>query len=335
MRTILITGANGFVGSHTLQFLSQQPDLKLIAACRNKAALPSFFRGEVREGDLLDNAYVGSLLKGVDVVVHAAAWTALWGHRQRSDKLFLKPTLNLINKYFASSASLFVNISSTAAAAPHHSADPMSIGIERQFWPHLINVVRIENELRHRASSDHAVANMRLGLFAGTNYSIGLLPILLPRLKTHLVPWVGDGRTTLDITDGRDIGQGIGLAAMKDDLEGYESFNIIGPQSPTVRELIGFLHQEVGTPMPHFGVSFPMAYRFARLMEWLNPIVPWEPLIVRSIVHLLEGSGADSNRAASMLGYKPLYNWREAVHAQVKELNVRQRKPMSMAKPSK
>ena len=42
MKTILVLGANGFIGSHTLQWLSQQPAIKLIAACRDKSKLPAW-----------------------------------------------------------------------------------------------------------------------------------------------------------------------------------------------------------------------------------------------------------------------------------------------------
>ena len=34
MKTILVTGATGFIGSHTLRYLQQQPAVRLIAACR-------------------------------------------------------------------------------------------------------------------------------------------------------------------------------------------------------------------------------------------------------------------------------------------------------------
>jgi hypothetical protein len=33
------------------------------------------------------------------------------------------------------------------------------------------------------------VVIVHAGIFTGQNYGLGLLPILLPRLKTHLVPF--------------------------------------------------------------------------------------------------------------------------------------------------
>ncbi len=333
MKTILVIGANGFIGSHTLTWLSQQAGIHLVAACRNKHKLPAWYQGDIREGDLRDEGDLSGLLAGVDVVINAMAWSSLWGNKDASDELFYQPVRQLLDHFFNSNARRFINISSTSVAAPDHSQDAMSEGIVRGIWPHLDNVIRIENLLRQRASKDKTVINLRLGLFAGENYNLGLLPILLPRLKTHLVPWIQGGKTQMPLADGRDYGQAMGLAAMKEGGPSYQAFNIVGSSIPTARDVILFLHEEFGYPKPHFSVPFSLAYPFAHLMEILDPIVPWEPLIVRSIIHLLENTGADNTRATEALGYQPRHDWREAIRVQIAEMERRQTYPMKMAKP--
>ncbi len=339
MKTILVTGANGFIGSHTLNYLQKQydnrsADIRLIAACRKKTGLPDSFTGEVREGDLRSADYLATLLDDVDVVVDAMAWSSLWGHKKESDRLFYQPTIKLIDKYLVSKATRFVNISTTSAAAPLHSVDAMAPGIPKKFWPHLCNIIKIEKYLRQQASAEKSVVNLRMGIFAGEHYALGILPILLPRLKTHLVPWVNGGKTHLPLADGRDYGQAMARAALTPSLPGYNAFNIVGKEVPTMREIITFLHDEFGYPMPHFSVPFFMAYPFAWLMETIDPIVPWEPLIVRSIIHLLEETNADNKHASEILGYQPRYDWRETIRLQVAEMSIRQITPMKMAKDS-
>lgn len=329
--TVLVTGATGFVGSHVLAALQQQPEIQVIAACRDPSRL-THFHGEVRQGDLRDDNYLKTLLMGVDVVCHAAAWTSLWGHRQESDLFYLQPTLRLLTAIEKSQVKRVISISTTSAAAPTDSADASSMGIPRHFWPHLNNVIRIENELRRRAGKITMV-NLRLGVFAGNHYALSVLPVLLPRLKTHLVPWVQGGRTHLPIIDGRDIGQAFLRAVLAQGLQGYESFNIVGPTQPTVREVIELIHQEFGFPKPHYSVPFAVAYPFAALMEWLDRFVPWEPLVTRSIIHLLEEVNVSNDLATRRLGYQPIIPWQESIRNQFAELQQRMETAMPLARP--
>jgi nucleoside-diphosphate-sugar epimerase len=337
MPTILVTGASGFAGSHALQALAAQlagrDDIRLIAACRDATRLPAGFSGEVRAGDLRDPAYLAGLLDGVDTLVQAAAWSSLWGHEALSRALYLEPSLALIEAARQAGVARIVNVSSTSAAAPLASADALSPGIPRRFWPHLCNVIQIEETLRELAASDLSVVNLRLGIFVGQRYSLGVLPILLPRLKTHLVPWVAGGRTGLPLIDGRDVGQALALAATAPHLHGYEAFNVVGPKLPTVREVLSFLHHAFGYPTPHFSVPFAVAYPFAWLMEKLDPLLPWEPLVTRSIVHLLEDTGADNRLAEARLGYRAQHHWQDAIRVQLAEMAERQHKPMAMIRP--
>ncbi len=332
MKTILVTGANGFVGSHILEALMRRKGIRVIAACRDGYKLIDGFTGEVQEGDLRDGAYLGRLVEGVDVVCHAAAWTSLWGHARESRTLYYEPTIRLLDKVLASGVSRFINVSTTSAAAPRASANPASRGISRSFWPHLSNVVAIEDYMRAHAGGCTMV-NLRLGVFAGRRYGLGVLPILLPRLKTHLVPWVAGGRTSLPLIDGRDVGEAFALAALQDGLSGYEAFNIVGPETPTVRQVLAFIHAEFGFPLPHFNVPFPLAYAFAWCMETLDPLVPWEPLVTRSIVHLLEEVDATNEIAARRLGYRPQVHWQEAVRTQISEIRRPGAAKMKMARP--
>jgi len=333
MKTILVTGANGFVGTHTLKNLMKLDGIKLIAACRDRSKLIPEFKGEVREGDFRDEYYLDTMLDGVDVVCNAMAWTSLWGHKKQSRDLYYHPVTNLIDKVIEKGIARFIMVSTTSAAAPEKSSDAMSTGTPRSFWPHLCSVINIENAMRSKANNVTSMINMRLGIFAGEHYALGILPILLPRLKTHMVPWVAGGKTSLPIIDGRDIGEAMKCAVMTEGLHGYQSFNVVGKGVPTVREVIEFIHNEFAYPKPHFSVPFFIAYPFAWLMETLNPIVPWEPLVTRSIVHLLEEVAVDNSRATEVLGYHPMHHWQDAVRMQIGEMDIVQKKAMRMARP--
>jgi nucleoside-diphosphate-sugar epimerase len=335
--SIVVTGATGFVGSHVLEELIQigHKDLHIIAACRDRRKLISGFDGEVREGDLRDPEYLDRVLAGADIVIHCAAWTSLFGRAKESEALFLKPSLELIDKALEWKAKRFVFISTTSASSPKYSADACNPGIPRAYWPHLNNVIRIENAMRENAHRGMAMVNLRLGLFAGERYALGLLPILLPRLQTRLVPWVAGGRTGLPIVSGKDIGQAVVRAAVAPGLASYESFNIVGPEVPTAREVIEYICGTFGYPKPVFSVPFPLAYSFAWLMEKIDPMVSRDPLVTRSIIHLLEETHANNDKARERLGYSPEIHWKQAVHSQLEAMQRDQFKGMKMHRPFK
>ena len=332
-KKVVVIGATGFVGSHVLEALANVEHVHVIAVCRDRQKLIPGFVGEVREGDMRDASFRKVAVQGADILCNAMAWSSLWGNVGLSRQLFLEPNLALIEAAREAGVKRFINTSTASAAAPEYSADPNSMGIMRPLWPHLCNVVRIENALRKAANAKFQVLNLRLGIFAGRRYALGVLPILAPRLKTHLVPWVAGGRTHLPITDGRDIGQAFACAVRAEGLPSYEGFNIVGPVVPTVREVIAYLHEAFQLPMPHFSVPFAMAYPFAWLMEKLDPIVPWEPLVTRSIIHLMEETGADNTKAERLLGYRPTHHWRETIRTQMQEMAIRQTRSMPMAMP--
>ncbi|MGB5456848.1 MAG: NAD-dependent epimerase/dehydratase family protein [Gammaproteobacteria bacterium] len=335
--SILVTGATGFVGSHVLEELSQigHKDLHIIAACRDRRRLNAGFAGEIREGDLRDAEYIDRVLAGAEIVVHCAAWTSLWGKRRESEELFLKPSLKLIDKALEWKVKRFIFISTTSASSPGYATDANNPGIPRRYWPHLCNVIKIENVMRENQHRGMAMINLRLGLFAGERYALGVLPILLPRLQTRLVPWVAGGHTGMPIVSGKDIGQAVVRAAVAPGLSGYESFNIVGPEVPPAREVITYINDNFGIPKPLFSVPFPVAYSFAWLMEQLDRVVPWEPLVTRSIIHLLEETHANNDKARERLGYTPEIHWKEAVRSQIEAMKRNDFKSMKMYRPHK
>ena len=89
---VLVTGATGFLGKAIVKEFEQNENINLIAACRNKEKLAHSFKGEVREGDLLDHTYLKSMVKDIDIICHAGTWAAMWAHKKKKNKI----SINLI-----------------------------------------------------------------------------------------------------------------------------------------------------------------------------------------------------------------------------------------------
>ncbi len=317
---VLVLGATGFVGRNVIRELGQDSTVEVIAACRDPARLPLGFSGQVRPGDLLDPAYLANVFEGIDVACFSAAWSALHGHKRESRELFLAPMLAALDAairagvrrvIFTSSVDL-QNLSQTSLPAIEENLESV--------WPHLANVRAIETAMHQRASRDCEMVALRFGLFVGEGVGIGFIPALLSRLRARIVPYINTGRAPLRLIDGADIGRAFSQSVRAEGLSSMQTFDIIGPASPTFRELTAFLHAEFGYPQPWFSVSSKLAYRFAHLAELVARVTPWEPLLTRSLVFLLEDFSPSDN--ATKIGFTPQVHWTESVRRQVIQIQT-------------
>lgn len=320
----LVTGATGFLGGNVVRSLLSRADVEVVAACRRPAELPFEFRGEVRSGDLSDPRYRRAVLEGIDVVCHAGTWAAMWGHEKEEVERFYDPTCDLIEQSVQSGVRRFI-LAATIAMAPPALEGSVVADDDRpqrtRFWPHLDRLIDVDAFMQSQRGRGTQMVVMRLGHFVGRDNRIGLVPALVPRLKTRLVPWLNGGRSRLPLIADLDLGESFALAATCQHLEDYESFNICGPEFPTMREVVELIAAETGIPSPHYDVPFSVGYSVAWWMEKLHPISrASSPFLTRSIVYLAENRPSSVSRAKDKLGYSPSMDWRIGVRESLDDL---------------
>ena len=323
---VLVTGATGFLGKNLLSALKAQPSVTPVAACRRPAKLAGLSGVEIRAGDLLDPAYRHAVVQGIDVVCHAAAWASLWRHAARERERFYEPTRDLIDQAIAAGVRRFVQGSTVAIGSPSTHGQPLDDFSPTRytgFWPHLDRLIDLDTYMRAQSQRGTQMVTLRLGHFVGAGNRLGLVPALVPRLRTYLVPWLAGGREPVPLVADSDLGQAFARAAVADNLDDYESFNICGPEFPTLREVIEFIATETGFPRPLYSVPYVAGYAFGWLMETLQPIWPGSsPFLTRSIVHLCENWRCAGEHARVKLGYVGHKDWRLAVREQLAELRA-------------
>lgn len=324
-KRVLVTGATGFLGGNVLKALMTRPDVEPVAACRQREKLPRNFHGEVRAGDLLDTGYRREVVKDVDVICHAASWAAMWNHEKLERQRFYEPTLDLIEQAIRQGVSRFIQTSTVAigAVTKEGAHDDFSPTAYTGFWPHLDRLVDLDRYMRDNSNRGTQMATLRLGHFVGAGNRLGTLPALVPRMRTYLVPWLASGRRRFPIVADTDLGEAFALAALAENLNDYESFNICGAELPALREIVEFIAAETGFPKPLYSVPYAGGYIFGWLMETLKPVMPGSsPFLTRSIVHLCENWVCPNDYARRKLGYVPKKDWRIAVREHLADLKA-------------
>ncbi len=321
---VLVTGATGFLGGNILKSLMQHQAVEPVAACRSPEKLPRQFSGEIRKGDLLDAGYRREVVRDIDVICHAGTWASMWNHTVLEREMFYEPSRDLVQQAILQGVKRFIQASTVSISAKvkdNSSIDDFSSTGYTGFWPHLDRLIDLDRYMRTNSARGTHMVTMRLGHFVGVGNRLGLLPALVPRLRTYLVPWLAGGRKCMPLVADSDLGNAFTLAAAAEGLNDYESFNICGAEFPTLREVVEFIAKETGLPKPLYSVPYPMGYAFAWLMETLNPILPGSsPFLTRSIVHLCENWQCPSDYARAKLGYIPKKDWRTAVREHLADL---------------
>lgn len=321
---VLVTGATGFLGGNIIKAMVGNPQIECIAACRNRKKLSARFTGKVREGDLMDAKYRRSVTKDIDVICHAGTWASMWSHKRMERERFFDPACDLVDQAIANGVKRFIFASTVVIGAvtkngkPH---DDFSVKKHTGYWPHVDFLIELDDYMHDNSDRGTQMVTMRLGHFIGAGNRLGMMPAIVPRLKTFLVPWLGLGKKHLPMVADIDLGRSFVLAAMADNLKNYESFNICGPDFPTLREVVSYIAEQAGVPKPLYSVPYPAGYAFGWLMETLKPIMPGSsPFLTRSIVRLCEDWVCPNDYAQLKLGYAPTKQWRDAVDEHLADL---------------
>lgn len=331
-KNIVLTGAAGFVGSHIVEYFShiQDKENMLIPSCRDKRKLPEVYHDRCIEGDMKDADTRLQLVKNADVICHTASWAEMNGTLKASQENYLYPTLALIDEAVKNGVKRFIFLSAINSRPIEQNKLHTQLSLDK-IWPHYDTIMKIENYLKE-VSNKMQVVILRVGFFTGKNYSLGLLPILLPRLKTYLVPYLKKGKTSVPLINGKDIAQSFYLSATEYLNDNFNVIDIVGKEIPSAREVFNYLHSKYGYPLPLYSVSFTLAYLVARFMRAVYKLTPFDPLLVPAVVLLLEETNSNNDKAKKLLGYKPEVDWRESIDIQIAEMGIRQTKNMRMNK---
>ena len=325
MKTALITGANGFVGSFLSKSLAEQgiATTAFILKGTNynllKNIYPSLKNLKIVEGNILDNG-LQKLVKGMDYIIHLAGVTH--GYNQQDfDRINVKGSLNLLEACALSNPEIkrIVLASSSAAGGFGTLDNPLTEDKEPEPIPedcYGVSKYRME-KLAGKYSKKLPITIIRpcSVLGPGNAVTVGSYKLVKSGFK---MKFLGSYRP-MSIVDVDDLIKGINLCLKKKEAKG-EVFYFCSDRYTSLAEL-----QEIASVVIYnrtFGklINIPIprfAFRTAAiLLETINKIERKPaPFLNQAKVHgaFAPGQVATAEKAKRVLGWKPKYSIFETV----------------------
>ena len=305
MRTCLVTGGAGFIGSHLVAALVQRGDRvrvldNLSTGHASNLEAAGHERIELTEGDVADAGVVAEVMDGVDYVFHLAAQVSV--PRSVEDPLATNAacatgTLTVLEAARKAGVRRLVFAGSSAAYGDRPTAAKRETDPPDPLSPYAAAKLAGEHYC-HAYAATMGLETVCLRFFnvfgprqdPASEYS-AVIPLFLTKLLAGERPTVfGAGTQSRDFTFVQNVVHGILLAAETPQASGG-TFNIADGRSTTLLALLSMLNGLLGTDV--------------------------EPDFAPPRVGDVRESMADISQARSVLGYEPQVSFEDGLRHSV------------------
>jgi nucleoside-diphosphate-sugar epimerase len=227
-RTVLVTGATGFVGSHVAEALARRGDaVRALARAGADTAFLEKFGAAVVRGDLSEPESLKPAVDGADVVVHCAAKVGDWGPVDDFRRVNVEGLRGLFDATLGRPLHRFVHVSTLGVyeARHHYGTDETEPLPERHIDGYTQSKVEAERlALQYHRKQGVPVTILRPGFVYGPRDRT-VLPRIANRLKEGSVIYIARGKYALNTTFVGNLADAVLLAIDSPNAIG-EIFNI-------------------------------------------------------------------------------------------------------------
>ena len=315
MKTVLVTGATGFLGKYVVDELVQH-GYQVRAFGRNSKVGRSLENSSISffQGDLTKADDVLEACKGMDLVVHAGALSTVWGPWEDFYLANVLGTKYVLEACRQAGIQRLVYVSSPSIyAAPRDQ-----LGIKESDAPEENN---LNNYIRSTLASEKLVSIILRprGLFGIGDTSI--LPRVINLSQKLGIPLIGDGRQLMDMTCVENVALAIRLAIEAPEAKG-EVYNITNGEPRAFRDLLEESLTGLGYPIKYRKIPASLLSGIASSLEFIYKTLnlKGEPPLTRYTYYLLRYSQTlDISKAEKDLGYHPKIRISEGIEQYVQD----------------
>lgn len=307
-KSVLVTGATGFLGSHIAEALcSLGCKVRTLARPSSDVGLLESIGVEVRRGDLLDAAAVESASRGVDMVVHSAAKVGDWGKLEDYRRINVEATEVLVKAVLGGSLERFVLISSLGVypARDHAGTDEAAELPERHIDAY--TQTKVESEMLCRSYAEKAglpLVVLRPGFVYGPRDRT-VMPRILSNLKRRLVSYFGSKHKLMNNVYVGNVVEAVLLALTKPNAVG-QIYNITDGECVSKKVFFGTIAELAGLPKPLMTYPMWIARPLCGGFELMGKTFGFKPVLNNARLKFM-GLNLDYSieKAKRELGYAP------------------------------
>lgn len=274
--TYCITGGAGFLGFHTARGIAKRGGKSILYDIA-PADLSTYPPGtEYIQGDVRDSAKLAESLKGVDVIIHAAAALPL-AAAQEIRSVTVDGTRIVLEEALHAGVKRVVYISSTAVYGipkrhPIYENDPM-VGV----GPYGESKIAAEGLCVSARARGLCVPIIRPKTFIGVE-RLGVFQILFEWVRRgKKIPIIGNGTNHYQLLEVEDLVEAILRAATAPIDTANDTFNVGAEAFQTVNEDVGALCAYAGFGARPVGIPAWLVKPMLQILEalHLSPLYKW------------------------------------------------------------
>jgi UDP-glucose 4-epimerase len=259
MRTFLVTGGAGFIGSHIVEGLLARGDRVRVFddfSTGHRANIPRHASVEVLEGNVTDASAVSRAVEGVDCIFHEAALASVPRSIEKpldTHAACVTGTVMLLNAAQKAGVRRLVYAASSSAYGDKATSSKRESDLPSPLSPYA--AAKLAGELYCQSFAQsfgiETVALRYFNVFGprqdpNSPYS-AVIPLFVTAMLAGRQPLIyGDGKQSRDFTFVANVVQGNLLAADAPNVSG-RVLNVANGRSTTLLELIALLNQYLGT----------------------------------------------------------------------------------------
>jgi len=317
LKAVLVTGINGFIGSHVARRLvTLGCEVRGIVRPTSDLSLIRGLELKLFHGDVTDRPSLQEPMRDVDTVIHVAGLASDWGPYGLFYAVNVGGTRNVAETASRSAVERFVHIGTTAVHGfPGFRDLPESAPMSRTPFPYCETKKIAERWLFDFARTcDMGVTSIRPGnVFGPLDHTF--IKKYLDAMTTGKAGYIDGGRHLTAPVYVENLVQAIVSACTCPGVEG-EAITITDGLTITWKEFTERFASELGIGPPRLSIPFPVAYAVGAMWELAYRLmgVSAAPLLTR---YRASNGGRDYHfsidKARHLLGYDPAVPFDEAV----------------------